>query len=90
MRQSKDYGGIDVLVNNAPGTSSAPPSASPRAVDAVLNIVSHGTFYATLEVGKRWIEQGKSGTMLNIVTTYASTGSGYVVPSATAKRACLR
>ena len=84
------YGAIDVLVNNAAGNFISPTERlSPRAVDAVLNIVLHGTFYMTLEVGKRWIEQGRKGTMLNIVTTYASTGSGYVVPSAAAKAGVL-
>lgn len=86
----KHYGHIDVLVNNAAGNFISPTERlSPRAVDAVLNIVLHGTFYTTLEVGKRWIEQGRSGTMLNIVTTYASTGSGFVVPSAAAKAGVL-
>ncbi|MFF2093449.1 SDR family oxidoreductase [Paenibacillus sp. NPDC058174] len=84
------FGRIDVLVNNAAGNFISPTEKlSPRAVDAVLNIVLHGTFYTTLEVGKRWIEQGHHGTMLNIVTTYASTGSGYVVPSAAAKAGVL-
>lgn len=84
------FGGIDVLVNNAAGNFISPTERlSHRAVDAVLNIVLHGTFYMTLEVGKRWIEQKKPGTMLNIVTTYASTGSGYVVPSAAAKAGVL-
>ncbi|WP_018131316.1 SDR family oxidoreductase [Effusibacillus pohliae] len=80
------YGRIDVLVNNAAGNFVSPTERlSPRAVDAILGIVLHGTFYTTLEVGKRWIEQKKGGVMLNIVTTYAETGSGYVVPSAAAK-----
>lgn len=84
------YGKIDVLINNAAGNFISPTERlSPRAVDAVLGIVLHGTFYMTLEVGKRWIEQGQPGTMLNIVTTYASTGSGYVVPSAAAKAGVL-
>jgi NAD(P)-dependent dehydrogenase (short-subunit alcohol dehydrogenase family) len=84
------FGHIDVLVNNAAGNFISPTERlSPRAVDAVLNIVLHGTFYTTLELGKRWIEQGRGGTMLNIVTTYASTGSGYVVPSAAAKAGVL-
>ncbi|MGN7356926.1 SDR family oxidoreductase [Paenibacillus sp. SAF-054] len=84
------YGTIDVLVNNAAGNFISPTERlSPRAVDAVLNIVLHGTFYATLEIGKRWIEQNRPGTMLNIVTTYASSGSGYVVPSAAAKAGVL-
>lgn len=84
------YGHIDVLVNNAAGNFISPTERlSPRAVDAVLNIVLHGTFYTTLEVGKRWIEQQRPGTMLNIVTTYASTGSGFVTPSAAAKAGVL-
>ena len=84
------FGRIDVLVNNAAGNFISPTERlSPRAVDAILNIVLHGTFYTSLEVGKRWIEQGIAGTMLNIVTTYASTGSGYVVPSAAAKAGVL-
>lgn len=84
------FGAIDILVNNAAGNFISPTERlSPRAVDAVLNIVLHGTFYVTLEVGKRWIEQKRTGTMLNIVTTYASSGSGYVVPSAAAKAGVL-
>lgn len=84
------FGHIDVLINNAAGNFISPTERlSPKAVDAVLNIVLHGTFYTTLEVGKRWIEQGRGGTMLNIVTTYAATGSGYVVPSAAAKAGVL-
>jgi len=84
------FGRIDCLVNNAAGNFISPTERlSPRAVDAVLNIVLHGTFYTTLEVGKRWINQGHQGTMLNIVTTYASTGSAFVVPSAAAKAGVL-
>ncbi|WP_426454921.1 SDR family oxidoreductase [Paenibacillus sp. S-38] len=84
------YGHIDVLVNNAAGNFASPTeSLSPRAVDAVLNIVLHGTFYTTLELGRRWIAAGRGGTMLNIVTTYASTGSAFVVPSAAAKAGVL-
>ena len=84
------YGRIDVLINNAAGNFASPTeNLSPRAVDAVLDIVLHGTFYTTLEVGKRWIEQGVGGTMLNIVTSYASTGSAFVVPSAAAKAGVL-
>jgi NAD(P)-dependent dehydrogenase (short-subunit alcohol dehydrogenase family) len=84
------YGSIDVLINNAAGNFISPTERlSPRAVDAVLNIVLHGTFYMTLEIGKRRIEQKRGGTMLNIVTSYASTGSGFVVPSAAAKAGVL-
>ena len=71
------FGRVDVLVNNAAGNFISPTERlSPRAVDAVLNIVLHGTFYCTLELGKRWIEREQKGTVLNIATTYAASGSG--------------
>ena len=80
------FGHIDVLLNNAAGNFISPTERlSHRAVDAVLGIVLHGTFYCTLELGKRWIEKGQKGVVLNIATTYAEGGSGYVVPSAVAK-----
>jgi NAD(P)-dependent dehydrogenase (short-subunit alcohol dehydrogenase family) len=80
------FGRIDVLLNNAAGNFISPTERlSYRAFDTVLNIVLHGTVYCTLEVGKRWISKGQKGVMLNIATTYAQSGSGYVVPSATAK-----
>jgi NAD(P)-dependent dehydrogenase (short-subunit alcohol dehydrogenase family) len=80
------FGHIDVLVNNAAGNFISPTERlSHRAVDAVLGIVLHGTMYCTLELGKRWIEKQHKGNVLNIATTYALSGSGYVVPSAVAK-----
>jgi NAD(P)-dependent dehydrogenase (short-subunit alcohol dehydrogenase family) len=80
------FGRVDVLVNNAAGNFISPTERlSHRAVDAVLGIVLHGTFYCTLELGKRWIARGHKGSVLNIATTYAEGGSGYVVPSAVAK-----
>lgn len=84
------YGKVDILVNNAAGNFISPTERlSHRAVDSILGIVLHGTFYMTLEVGKQWIELRHPGTILNIVTTYASTGSGYVTPSAAAKAGVL-
>jgi NAD(P)-dependent dehydrogenase (short-subunit alcohol dehydrogenase family) len=80
------FGHVDILVNNAAGNFISPTEKlSHRAVDAVLGIVLHGTMYCTLELGKRWIEKGHKGNVLNIATTYALSGSGYVVPSAVAK-----
>jgi NAD(P)-dependent dehydrogenase (short-subunit alcohol dehydrogenase family) len=77
---------IQVLVNNAAGNFISPTERlSHRAFDAVLGIVLHGTVYCTLEMGKRWIERAQPGVVLSIATTYAASGSGYVVPSATAK-----
>lgn len=80
------FGRVDVLVNNAAGNFISPTERlSHRAFDAVLGIVLHGTTYCTLELGKRWIETGTPGVVLNIAALYALGGSGYVVPSAVAK-----
>jgi NAD(P)-dependent dehydrogenase (short-subunit alcohol dehydrogenase family) len=84
------FGRVDVLVNNAAGNFISPTERlSHRAVDAVLGIVLHGTFYCSLALGKRWIAQGQPGTMLNILATYVHTGSGFVTPSAVAKAGVL-
>ena len=58
---------------------------SHKGFDAIANIVFHGTFYMTHTVGKRWIEQGVKGSIINILTTWIWTGSPYVVPSAMSK-----
>ena len=82
--------GLDVLVNNAAANFIArSETLSPRAVDAVLGIVLHGAAYVTLACGRRWIAAERPGTVLSIVTTYAWTGSAYVVPSAMAKAGVL-
>ncbi|MDJ0946923.1 MAG: SDR family oxidoreductase [Kiloniellales bacterium] len=85
-----EQGGLDALVNNAAGNILAPSeSLSHRAVDAVLGIVLHGSAYMTLACGRRWLESGTAGNVLSIVTTYAWTGSGYVLPSAMGKAGVL-
>ncbi|NIA72334.1 SDR family oxidoreductase [Pelagibius litoralis] len=81
---------VDALVNNAAGNFLAKTETlSPRALDAVLSIVLHGTAYVTLACGKRWLADQHPGNVLSIVTTYAWTGSPYVVPSAMAKAGVL-
>src|SRR5262249_43414008 len=81
---------LDVLVNNAAGNFIAKTEElSPRAVDAVLNIVLHGSAYMTIGCGRRWLADGHKATVLSIITTYAWTGSAYVVPSAMAKAGAL-
>lgn len=81
---------LNGLVNNAAGNFVAKTEdLSYRAFDAVFNIVLHGTTYVTLECGKRWLRQRAKATVISIVTTYASTGSAFVVPSAMAKAGVL-
>jgi NAD(P)-dependent dehydrogenase (short-subunit alcohol dehydrogenase family) len=79
-------GPLDVLMNNAAGNFLArTEELSLRAFESVLGIVLHGTLHATLACGKRWLDAGNKGVVLNITTTYTTTGSAYVVPSAVAK-----
>ena len=80
-----ELGSIDILLNNAAGNFISPTEKlSPNAFKTVIDIVLNGTFHCTQAAGKV-MRKNKSGIILNIVTTYAWTGSGYVVPSACAK-----
>ena len=87
----KEFGKVDGLLNNAAGNFISPTERlSANAFDTIIDIVLKGSKNCTLAFGKHWIKikQPKS-TILNIVTTYAWTGSAYVVPSATAKAGVL-
>jgi NAD(P)-dependent dehydrogenase (short-subunit alcohol dehydrogenase family) len=83
-------GPLDALVNNAAGNFIAKTEElSPRAIDAVLGIVLHGSAYMTVACGRRWLAEQRRASVLSIVTSYAWTGSAYVVPSAMAKAGVL-
>ncbi len=81
---------FDALINNAAGKFLArTEELSHRAVNAVVDIVLKGSAQMTLACAKRWLAAERPGTVLSIVTTYAWTGSAYVVPSAMAKAGVL-
>jgi len=83
-------GPLDILVNNAAGNFLAKTEElSPRAFEAVIGIVLNGTINVTMSCGRRWLAAKHSAVVLNIATTYAETGSAYVVPSAVAKAGVL-
>lgn len=85
------WGKVDGLLNNAAGNFISPTERlSANAFDVIIDIVLKGTKNCTLALGKHWINvKQPKATVLNIVTTYAFTGSAYVVPSATAKAGVL-
>ncbi|MXV17567.1 SDR family oxidoreductase [Hufsiella ginkgonis] len=86
----EQFGTIHALVNNAAGNFISPTERlSANAFGAIIDIVLKGTANCTLATGKHWIAAKQPGTILNIITTYAFTGSGYVVPSACAKGGVL-
>ena len=86
-----EFGEVDVLLNNAAGNFISPTERlSANAFDTIIDIVLKGSKNCTLAFGKHWIDKKtESKSILNIVTTYAWTGSAYVVPSATAKAGVL-
>jgi NAD(P)-dependent dehydrogenase (short-subunit alcohol dehydrogenase family) len=87
----KHFAKVDGLLNNAAGNFISPTERlSSNAFDTIIDIVLKGSKNCTLAFGKHWIDKGEEQkTVLNIVTTYAWTGSAYVVPSATAKAGVL-
>jgi NAD(P)-dependent dehydrogenase (short-subunit alcohol dehydrogenase family) len=91
IRQAEEtFGQVHGVLNNAAGNFISPTERlSHRAFDIVVDIVLKGTYYTTLAAGKNWIDKKQPGVFLNIVTTYAWTGSGYVVPSACGKAGVL-
>ena len=85
------FGRADALVNNAAGNFISPTERlSPKAFEVIIGIVLMGAVNCTLAFGKRWIaNKERNKALLNITTTYAWTGSGYVLPSAVSKAGVL-
>jgi NAD(P)-dependent dehydrogenase (short-subunit alcohol dehydrogenase family) len=84
------FGKVDGLLNNAAGNFISPTERlSANAFSSIIDIVLKGTVNCTLAFGKHWIAAKQPASILNIVTTYAFTGSAYVVPSACAKGGVL-
>jgi len=84
------FGKVDGLLNNAAGNFISPTERlSANAFSSIIDIVLKGSVNCTLAFGKHWIKEKQAASVLNIVTTYAFTGSAYVVPSACAKGGVL-
>jgi len=81
-----DGGALTGLVNNAAGNFiSRTQDLSPRGFDAIANIVFRGSFFVTLDCGKRWIAEGRRGSVVSILTTWIWNGGPFTVPSAMSK-----
>ncbi len=81
-----DGGPITGLVNNAAGNFiSRTEDLSTRGFDAISNIVFRGSFYMTLDCGKRWLAEGSSASVVSILTTWVWNGGPFTVPSAMSK-----
>jgi NAD(P)-dependent dehydrogenase (short-subunit alcohol dehydrogenase family) len=89
-RVEKELGPANQLINNAAGNFlCASEDLSDNAFHSVVQIVLYGSFICTRELGRRLIARGQPGQMLAISTTYAETGSAFVLPSAVAKAGVL-
>lgn len=78
-------GRIDALVNNAAGNFIVPgEQLSPNGWKAVIDIVLNGTFFATHAAAQHMLAAG-SGSILNVIATYAWHGHPGTVHSAAAK-----
>ncbi|XP_014776891.1 2,4-dienoyl-CoA reductase [(3E)-enoyl-CoA-producing], mitochondrial [Octopus bimaculoides] len=80
------FGLPNIIINNAAGNFISPTERlSANAWKTVTDIVLNGTANVTLEIGKRLIEAKQAAAFLSITTVYTMSGSGFVVPSASAK-----
>jgi NAD(P)-dependent dehydrogenase (short-subunit alcohol dehydrogenase family) len=89
-KSEEKWGGVDGLVNNAAANFLArSETLSSNALDAVIRTNLYGSFYATQQLAERCFRRGTAGSVVSIVTTYAETGSAFVVPSAMSKAAIV-
>lgn len=79
-------GPVTGLVNNAAANFLAmAEDISPNGFDAIVKTNLYGSWYCTQQCGRRWLEREAAGVVLSIATTYAETGSAFVLPSAMSK-----
>jgi len=89
-RAVERFGGVDILINNAAGNFVARSiDLTPNGWNAVVGIVLNGTWFCSQAVARRMIAQGRGGVMLNIIATYAWTGSPGAAASSAAKAGVL-
>jgi len=83
-----DGGALTGVVNNAAGNFiSRTEDLSVGGFNAISDIVFRGTFYVTLDIGKRLIAESKRASFISILTTWVWNGSAFTVPSAMSKSA---
>src|SRR5918996_3056691 len=69
------FGSIDIVVNNSGATWGAPPAQMPlERFDQVLAVNVRGTFLMAQAAGRRMIERGSGGTIVNVASIAALVG----------------
>jgi NAD(P)-dependent dehydrogenase (short-subunit alcohol dehydrogenase family) len=83
-----EFGGIDVLVNNAGGQFPIKAELlKPKGWRAVIDVCLNGTFYMTQAVGSHMIARGRGGKIINITASFIDRGSPGIVHSGAARAA---
>jgi gluconate 5-dehydrogenase len=71
----ESFGSVDVVVNNSGATWGAPPhEMPPEKFDQVIAVNVRGTFLMSQAVGRRMIERGDGGTIVNISSVAGLVG----------------
>ena len=71
----REFGGIDIVVNNSGTTWGAPPEEMPlEKFDSVMAVNVRGTFLMAQAAGRRMIVQGRGGSIINISSVAAYKG----------------
>ncbi|MBX6763914.1 MAG: SDR family oxidoreductase [Rubrobacteraceae bacterium] len=71
----EEFGGVDVLVNNSGATWGAPAVEMPlEKFDHVLRVNVRGTFLMSQAVGRRMIERGSGGVIVNVSSVAGLVG----------------
>ena len=80
------FGLPQILVNNAAANFPVPAEdMSPNAWRTVVDITLNGTFFCAREFGRRHLEAGTPGSIVNVGASYAWTGGPGFAHSAAAK-----
>lgn len=84
----ESFGKIDILVNNAGGQfPKKAEEISPRGWRSVVDVCLNGTFYVCSAVGRRMIERGQGGKIVNISASCIDRGSPGIAHSGAARAA---